>query len=34
MGIELIDFILRVLEIAVIIFIVYAFIVEVIKPNK
>jgi len=29
----LIDFILRVLEMAVIIFIVYAFIVEVIKPN-
>jgi len=30
----LIDFILRVLEMAVIIFIVYAFIVEVLKPNK
>ena len=30
----LIDFILRVLEMAVIIFIIYAFIVEVLKPNK
>jgi len=30
----LVDFILRVLEMAVIIFIIYAFIVEVIKPNK
>jgi len=30
----LIDFVLRVLEMAVIIFIIYAFIVEVLKPNK
>jgi hypothetical protein len=30
----LIDFILRVLEMAVFIFIIYAFIVEVLKPNK
>jgi len=31
---ELIDTILRVLEMAVIVFIIYAFIVEVLKPNK
>jgi len=30
----LIDFILRVLEMAVMLFIIYAFITEVIKPNK
>jgi len=30
----LVDFILRVLEMAVILFIVYSFIIEVIKPNK
>jgi hypothetical protein len=30
----LVDFLLRVLEVAVFIFIIYSFIIEVLKPNK